>query len=481
MKATAAAIDSTEDALTMLDLCSGIGGMTLGAALSGVRTVAFAEIEPFCCELLSYRFPGIPNLGDVYGISTDTVERLGRIDIVAAGYPCQPTSHAGKRRGQDDARWLWPEVYRIIRLARPTWIVFENVAGHITLGLDDVLDDLAGRPDHEDDECAPRYEAWPLVFPAQAVGAPHQRERVFIVGHATSDGRERRADIRDRRHVLPFAERPTAQDCAVGTERKHRTRPRGGIGVGQADANGNGWDAWRAERAGQEWQTASLESRRMADSDGDGQQQPRGHVGEERGWAGDGGEIELGDTTSARLSQWRSTGIPETASEAVSGMVAQPQRSGVAHTKRQRRGGLTHTASGDKRDGQAARWQEGASGPEQPSDLADASKGGWRAGQRLLLSWLGQSDLEGRGGRQAQSRLGRATHGLSEWWDRHPWPAGPAEAQHAWEAARVTQERIPRRAARLKALGNAIVPAQVAPIFAAIVETEAEQQMRGDN
>ncbi|WP_425553575.1 DNA cytosine methyltransferase [Hymenobacter fastidiosus] len=98
---------------------------------------------------------------------------LPRGDIISAGYPCQPESCAGKRHSPADDRWLWPEILRILAQCRLGWFLGENVAGHVTLGLDGVLPDLE----------AAGYEVWPLVLPAGALGAPHRRDRVCIIAH----------------------------------------------------------------------------------------------------------------------------------------------------------------------------------------------------------------------------------------------------------------------------------------------------------
>jgi DNA (cytosine-5)-methyltransferase 1 len=163
-----------------LDLCSGIGGFALAARWMNWQTIAFCERDKFCQKVLKKHWPEV----DIYDDLTtfDASEFMGRVDILTGGYPCQPFSQAGKRLGAEDDRHLWPEVFRIIKECRPRWICCENVAGHITLGLDDVLTDLEG----ED------YAAQAVVIPACATGAPHRRDRVWIIANAPN-GHERQA------------------------------------------------------------------------------------------------------------------------------------------------------------------------------------------------------------------------------------------------------------------------------------------------
>jgi DNA (cytosine-5)-methyltransferase 1 len=158
-----------------LDLFSGIGGFALAARWAGIETVAFCEIDTFCHKVLNKNFPGIPIHND---IKTLNGEDYAGIDLITGGYPCQPFSVAGSQKAQDDDRHLWPEMRRIIAQAKPTWIICENVYGHIALGLDSVLHDLESIG----------YACQPFVIPALAAGANHNRDRVFVVAYAASNG-----------------------------------------------------------------------------------------------------------------------------------------------------------------------------------------------------------------------------------------------------------------------------------------------------
>jgi len=157
-----------------LSLFSGIGGIDLAAHWARFNTIAFVEKDKYCQQVLAKHWPGVPIYDD---IKTCTAKSLGiepgTITLISGGYPCQPESLAGKRRGKDDDRWLWPEMLRLIKELRPRWVVGENVAGHTTMGLDSVLLDL--------ENCG--YSARAIVVPACAVNAPHRRNRVFILAH----------------------------------------------------------------------------------------------------------------------------------------------------------------------------------------------------------------------------------------------------------------------------------------------------------
>lgn len=163
--------------LRILDLFSGIGGFSLGLERAGRRTEAFCEIEPYCRRVLEKHWPNVPIHSDIRQL--DGTQFAGSIDVVCGGYPCQPFSVAGKQRAEADPRHLWPEMHRIIRESRPRWVIAENVRGHVSLGFDTVATQL------EDDG----FTVWPFIVPACAVGAPHRRDRLWIVAHSARNGR----------------------------------------------------------------------------------------------------------------------------------------------------------------------------------------------------------------------------------------------------------------------------------------------------
>ncbi len=174
--------------LRVLDLFSGIGGFSLGLERTGgFETVAFCEIDPYCRDVLKKHWPNVRQYEDVRSLTADTLCRDGiAVDVICGGFPCQPfsTASAGKRRGTNDDRFLWPEMLRIISECQPAWIIGENVAGIEALALRQVVSDLEGAG----------YEvAPPLEIPACAVGHDHRRARFWFLAHS---------DVR-RKHVRP--------------------------------------------------------------------------------------------------------------------------------------------------------------------------------------------------------------------------------------------------------------------------------------
>lgn len=166
--------------LTHFSLFSGIGGMDLAAEWAGFRTVGQCERDPYCLQVLDRHFPEVPKFDDIHNLSADTLRDAGveRPTVLSGGFPCQPFSCAGKQRGKEDDRHLWPEMLRIVSELRPSWVIGENVPGIIGMALDDILAEL--------EHCG--YAARAILFPAAAVGALHRRDRCFIVAHDDSLG-----------------------------------------------------------------------------------------------------------------------------------------------------------------------------------------------------------------------------------------------------------------------------------------------------
>jgi DNA (cytosine-5)-methyltransferase 1 len=164
-------------------LCTGYGGLDLAVeTFFDAEMVWCAENDKYASKVIEARFDK-PNLGDIKQIDWASIEP---IDILTAGYPCQPFSHAGHRKGENDKRHIWPDILKGISILRPKFIILENVRGHLSLGFKEVLSDLAQNG----------YDAKWRIVRASDVGAPHQRARLFIIAYSNSNACEesRRTD-----------------------------------------------------------------------------------------------------------------------------------------------------------------------------------------------------------------------------------------------------------------------------------------------
>ncbi|MEX3713635.1 DNA (cytosine-5-)-methyltransferase [Cytobacillus horneckiae] len=184
-----------------IELFAGIGGIALAAEWAGIETVAFCEREPYAQKVLKNHWPAVPIFDDVKTLNRKVLEEKGvfepggTVDIISGGFPCQPYSLAGKRKGKEDDRDLWPEMFRIIEEIRPTWVVGENVANFVNMELDRTLSDLESIG----------YKGQSFVIPACAVNAKHRRERTFIVAHSDSSrhiyGQTKEWPTKERQHA----------------------------------------------------------------------------------------------------------------------------------------------------------------------------------------------------------------------------------------------------------------------------------------
>jgi DNA (cytosine-5)-methyltransferase 1 len=164
--------------LTHLSLFSGIGGLDLAAEAAGFQTVGQCEWADYPTKVLEKHWPGVPRWRDIRTLTGDGFyARTGRrsATVISGGFPCQPFSVAGKRRGKEDDRYLWPEMCRVISEIRPAWVIGENVPGIVNLALDTVLSDLESEG----------YTCQTFIIPAAGVGAPHRRDRIAIVAYST--------------------------------------------------------------------------------------------------------------------------------------------------------------------------------------------------------------------------------------------------------------------------------------------------------
>lgn len=192
--------------LTHASVFSGIGGAELAASWMGWKNLFHCEIQQFPRQVLDYWFPNSESYEDI--TKTTFTKWKGKVDVLTGGFPCQPFSYAGSRRGAEDDRYLWPEMLRAIREIQPTWVVAENVVDITTMvqpssvtemGRSDFLfeESVVCREEYRyildaicEDIEREGYEVQPLVIPACATGAPHRRNRIWIVAHRTDTGLE---------------------------------------------------------------------------------------------------------------------------------------------------------------------------------------------------------------------------------------------------------------------------------------------------
>ena len=168
--------------LKVIDLFSGIGGFALGLKSTGYfKTVQFVENDKWCQKILAKNFPGVPIHEDV-----KTFQGYDS-DVVVGGFPCQPFSVAGKQQAIQDDRHLWPDMFRVIKETKPTWVIGENVRNIVSISDGMVLEQVYIDLESEG------YEVQSFIIPASAVNAPHQRYRAWIVAHTECMGWEQRA------------------------------------------------------------------------------------------------------------------------------------------------------------------------------------------------------------------------------------------------------------------------------------------------
>ena len=222
--------------LKHLDLFSGIGGFSLALeATGGFETVAFCDIEEFPRKVLQKHWPHVKQYKDIKELTYDKLKADGidTIDIITGGYPCQPFSVAGRKKGEEDPRHLWPEYFRLVKELRPTWVIGENVSGHIKLGLDTVIKDLESEG----------YAVRPFSISASSVGANHQRERVWIMAYS-----ERNNNLQEKQRVNGKEEEIQREHWEDDSTTRQSSRT---DSIRQAN-NGNVEDTRRSLRSGSE-------------------------------------------------------------------------------------------------------------------------------------------------------------------------------------------------------------------------------------
>jgi len=382
-----------------LSLFSGIAGLDLAAHAAGIETVAFCEIEPFAVQVLERRWPGVPIIDDVRKIrGCDWT-----VDVVHGGFPCQDLSVAGKQAGLEGERsGLWYEMLRVISELRPRYVLAENVRGAVNLALDTVYSNLVNEG----------YKVYPYVIPASAVGAPHQRERLFVLGV--------RRDVAD-----PFAER------LQRGERGYAFLEQGAPALEPASerCEGSLWPTPRAGKTSDEKLDSWLARRER-------------------------GEVAT-PPLSLAVRMWATPSSADCKGSHGGGQ-GRSLRTDIHEIRKM--WPTPFASSATIQDMEQAKFS--GNDPNRPKYSEVKSVGSLNpAWVEILMGYpLGWTDPDCD--------------------EPEPWPGWPAmmgESQYPYEPPR-TGTGIPHRAARLKALGNSVVPAQAYPFFEAIRIMEEVRQ-----
>ena len=432
--------------LTHLSLFTGIGGLDLAGEWAGFTTVGQCEFADFPYSILAKRWSDVPKWRDIRTLTGENFyERTGlrTVDIISGGFPCQPFSVAGKRLGKADDRYLWPQMLRVIKELRPTWIIGENVAGIVSMaepiGEPKVENRTVSRYAGEDNYCAvlsqqermlldgilsdiekAGYEVQPFIIPACAVEAPHQRSRIFIVGH--------RADALENSGC---SGRSKSEDVCEQPWRAEFKRN----GEILANANRISGNARRPESAGQQRQAGPANgSYDVAYATGEGRiRSARAELSSES--RSSGSREDVADTNRHGCKQQFINPFEGRCNaDQVDLVIA--ENCDVSHTKGQRFQGHNHaSAIQADRPGEGQSFATGGT-LDTNTDPQQCERDG------------------GTWGRRPKSANGG-------WWSVEP------------DVGRVANG-VPDRVDRLKCLGNAVVPQQAYPIFRAIAEIERQ-------
>jgi len=409
--------------LRHVDLCSGIGGFSLGFEWAKLSTpVQFCDIEPWSRKILAKHWPHVPIATDVKELANDPERLVRECDIITAGYPCQPFSVAGRQKGEEDPRHIYPYISKIIASKRPSWVVFENVGGHIALGLDKVLADLALKD----------YATRVFIIPAASVGAPHRRDRIWIIGRNVGDSKHNGSSATE-------IERINEENARRASEGKDQTEQSQGTG-----GRGNNEDVPNTES----------------------QQRNERHNGISDKESGQSGvRIETG-TSSGNVAHTESqrTGTNDEGIWQRSGRTGGGEGTAMAHTVSEGLEGRIGNSQGGER--------QILSTEQHNRDEVWSASGRYGGengeGQEQNFSDSDSQRLQGPEQSEAHSRQASTQYTTSKLFKetRNSWAVEP-------DVGRVAHG-VPRRVDRLKGLGNAIVP-QIAMRIGLAIKQEIEK------
>ena len=463
--------------IRILDICSGIGGFSLGLeSTGGFDTVAFCEFDDFCRKVLNKHWPDVPIYKDLKEIGNEPERIIQDFDLICGGIPCQPFSVAGKKKGKEDDRHLWPYMYEIIKHKKPTWVIVENVGGFVNVALDDVCLDLE----------AQGYATQSFIIPACSVEAPHRRDRIWILGkfmgNSTGDGRIEGESSEKEGGAIRRSEegRMLESEGASNMENPGRSLRQGRIEQGEnADEVGQG-DADQLERSGgtSRSDVANSQLKGLEGQHGNSSSQRGQDEGSLSGTEGSSRTNEdVPNSSGQRLEGHRGEhGLREASEEEQTSRRSQERD--VANTKEledhEHDNGERTQQDREHRVSQQLRGegslggkedvanterlgQQGQGEHERPSNTAKASKGQASGTDDGSQGQTGQGHTE--------PGVGGMVDGVSARLDGH------LGFEREPNIPRVATG-IPERVNRLKALGNSIVPQVIYNIGLAILEEE---------
>ena len=425
--------------IRILDICSGIGGFSLGLeSTGGFDTVAFCEFDDFCRKVLNKHWPDVPIYKDLKEIGNEPERIIQDFDLICGGIPCQPFSVAGKKKGKEDDRHLWPYMYEIIKHKKPTWVIVENVGGFVNVALDDVCLDLE----------AQGYATQSFIIPACSVQAPHRRDRIWILGKNLEDTRR---SLRKGRVEQGENADEVGQGDADQLERSGGTS-RSDVANSQLKGLEGQHGNSSSQRGQDEGSLSGTEgsSRTNEDVPNSSGQRLEGHRGEHR--LREASEEEQ----TSRRSQERDVANTKELEDHEHDNGERTQQDREHRVSQQLRG---EGSLGGKEDvaNTERLGQQGQGEHERPSNTAKASEGQASGTDDGSQGQTGQGHTEPGVGGMADGVSARLDGHLG--FEREP------------NIPRVATG-IPERVNRLKALGNSIVPQVIYNIGLAILEEE---------
>ena len=426
--------------IRILDICSGIGGFSLGLeSTGGFDTVAFCEFDDFCRKVLNKHWPDVPIYKDLKEIGNEPERIIQDFDLICGGIPCQPFSVAGKKKGKEDDRHLWPYMYEIIKHKKPSWVIVENVGGFVNVALDDVCLDLE----------AQGYATQSFIIPACSVEAPHRRDRIWILGK--------------------------------NLENPGRALRQGRIEQGEnADEVGQG-DADQLERSGgtSRSDVANSQLKGLEGQHGDSSSQRGQDEGSLSGTEGSSRTDEdVPNSSGQRLEGHRGEhGLREASEEEQTSRRSQERD--VSHAKELDRNvdDNGHSGQCDGQQRQGLQGELGGASSNRAEDVANTERLGQQGQGEHERPSNTEKDSEGQASGTDDGSQGQTGQGHTE-----PGVGGMADGVSARLDGHYGFERepniprvatgIPERVNRLKALGNSIVPQVIYNIGLAILEEE---------